>query len=62
VYTLQQRYPSIRSTTLVVAQRGAHIITVIGELTFAKGYRLVAKERLSFEDEALLLESYGYEV
>ncbi len=62
VYTLPQRCQAVRSSTLVVAQRGACVVTVTGELTFPKGFRLVVKERLTFDGGVLHLENYGYEV
>lgn len=62
VYTLPQRHTSVKSSTLVVAQRGASVVTLAGELIFSSGYRLVIKERLTFDGGSLLLESYGYEV
>lgn len=62
VYTLAQRFPAIASSTLVVARRGARIVTVTGEISFARGYRLVVKERLTFDAGPLVLERYGYEV
>jgi hypothetical protein len=33
-----------------------------GELTFADGYRLSVRERLSFDDGTVAIESYGYEI
>jgi hypothetical protein len=62
IYTLPQRFPAIVRTTLVVAQRGARMATLAGEITFQHDYRLVVKERLSFDAEELVIERYGYEV
>lgn len=62
VYTLLLRHPVVKSSTLVVAQRGARVVSLTGELTFAAGYRLKIKERLTFDSGPLVLESYGYEV
>lgn len=62
VYTLRQSFSSITSSTLVVVRRGALIVTVSGEIVFPKGYRLVVKERLTFDAGPLVLEHYGYEV
>ncbi|MFQ6100281.1 MAG: hypothetical protein ACE5OS_03470 [Anaerolineae bacterium] len=45
VYTLQQRFPSIIRTTLVVIRRGRQFAELSGELTFADEYRLVIYER-----------------
>ena len=62
VYTVPLRHPAVKSSTLVVAQRGARVVSLTGELTFSAGYRLKIKERLTFDSRAVLLESYGYEV
>lgn len=62
VYTLPQQFPFLISSTLVVARRGARMVTVSGEIRFPRGYRLVVKERLTFDMGPLLLRRYGYEV
>lgn len=62
VYTLPLRHLFVKSSTLVVAQRGAYVVTLAGELVFPAGYRLRVKERLTLDAGALQLESYGYEV
>jgi hypothetical protein len=62
VYTLSQQFPSIQSSTLVVARRGARFVTVSGEITLPRGYRLVVRERLTFDAGPLVLTRYGYEV
>jgi hypothetical protein len=62
VYTLSQRFPSVVSSTLVVVRRGARMVTVSGEIFFPQGYRLVVKERLTFDTGPLVLSRYGYEV
>jgi hypothetical protein len=48
VYTLAQRYPLLRRSTLVVARRGAAIALLNGEIEWAGGIRLVVREKLSF--------------
>jgi len=62
VYTLQQGFPSIKSSNLVVIRRGQRVAILQGELTFAHGYRLVIKERLSYDADTVVIESYGYEI
>ena len=62
VYSLPQQFPAIVSSTLVMARRGARMVTVTGESSFLRGYRLVVKERLTFDTGPLILERYGYEV
>jgi hypothetical protein len=61
VYTLPQRFSSIVSSTLVVVRRGGRMVTVSGEIVFRGGYRLVVKERLTFDAGPLVLTRYGYE-
>ncbi len=62
VYTLLQRHSSILSSTLVVAQRGAKLATVLGEVVLREGYRLTIAELVTFDKGPLTLERYGYEV
>jgi len=62
VYTLQQRFPSIARSTLVVARRGRLFAELTGEITFADGHRLATYERLSWETGPLVIEGYSYEV
>jgi hypothetical protein len=61
VYTLQQSFPAIKSSSLVVIQRGKRVAILQGELIFAYGYRLVIRERL-FYDDLVMIEDYGYEL
>jgi hypothetical protein len=61
VYTLQQSFPLIKSSSLVVVQRGKRVAILQGELSFAYGYRIVIRERLSYDD-AVMIEDYGYEL
>ncbi len=61
VYTLQQSFPLIKSSSLVVVQRGKRVAILQGELSFAYGYRIVIRERLSYDD-AVVIEDYGYEL
>jgi len=62
VYTLQQRYPSVLHTTLTVARRSRGLATVVGELHFAHGYRLVVAEIITWNEGPLLIQRYSYEV
>ncbi len=61
IYTLQQQFPTIVFTTLTVIRRGGRMVTVAGELVFSQGYRLIVKERLTFDAGPLVLKRYGYE-
>ena len=62
VYTIQQSFPAIKSSSLVVIRRGRSIAVLQGGLIFADGYRLVIKERLSCDTGVVVIESYGYEI
>ena len=62
VYTLPQRYASIRYSTLTVIRRGAAIARLTGTVELVGGYRLVAREKLSFAEGPGVIVGYGYEV
>jgi hypothetical protein len=62
VYTLQQRYASIRQSSLTVIRRGATLARVAGTIELVGGYRLVVREKLSFAEDAGTIAGYGYEV
>ena len=62
VYTLPQRYPSIRYSALTVVRRGATIALLTGTVELVGGYRLVAREKLSFAGGPGVIVGYGYEV
>ncbi|MEZ4709821.1 MAG: DUF6516 family protein [Caldilineaceae bacterium] len=61
VYTLSQKYPSIGRSTLTVVRRSSATGRLAGELEIGD-YRLVVREKLSFEDEIGPIQGYGYEV
>lgn len=61
VYTIQRHFSSVKSSNLIVIRRGKYTAFLQGELIFAQGYRIVIRERLSYEVDAVLIESYGYE-
>lgn len=62
VYTLPNRYPFIRSSTLVVARRGAKVADLEGELMFDRGIRFSIHEFFTFYDGPLTLRRYSYGV
>jgi len=62
IYTLPQHFPFISYSTLVVVRRSARVVAVSGEIVFPDEYRLVVKERLTFDTGPLILTRYGYEV
>lgn len=62
IYTLNQTFPFILETNLVVARRGKRIATLQGEIILSNGYRINIKERLSFDFGPVKIEDYGYEI
>jgi hypothetical protein len=62
IYTIQLRYPTIITSTLVVVRRGADVAVVHGELTFRDHLRLLVRERITLEDGLPRIETYGYEI
>ena len=61
VYTLPQRHSSIRRSTLTFVRRGSAAGRLTGEVEIGD-YRLVVREKLSFEGEVGPILDYGYEV
>jgi len=61
IYTLQQRYPAIRRSTLVVIRRSRLAARLTGELEIGH-YRLVVREKLSFVTWPGRIIGYGYEI
>ncbi len=62
VYALQQQFPAIVYSTLLVVRRGIGTLQVRGEIIFSGGVRLLVAERLMLEAGILRIVSYGYEV
>ena len=62
VYTLQQQYPQIITSTLVVAQRGRLFAELTGEVILPDNHRLTIYERLVWDTDVIHIEDYGYEV
>ncbi len=61
IYTLQDSYPAIGRSTLVVIRRGASVARLTGELEIGD-CRIIVREKLSFADRPGHIASYGYEV
>ncbi len=61
IYTLKERHASIKSSTLIIIQRGRRTALVQGEIAFDGKFRIANKERLSFDEGQVIIESYGYE-
>ncbi|HFD40665.1 MAG TPA: hypothetical protein ENJ31_12550 [Anaerolineae bacterium] len=61
IYTLQQRFPTILRSTLVVIRRSDLAARLHGELEIGP-YRLVVREKLLFLTRPGRITSYGYEI
>ena len=61
LYTLAERFPSVQRSTLALIRRAPHWC-VTGELNFARGIRLVVRERILYHRLPAVLDWYGYEV
>ncbi len=62
LYTLAERFPGIRSSTLSFVRRGASLARVAGELYFNHGFRLVVRERILYHRLPAVIDEYGYEI
>jgi hypothetical protein len=62
IFTLPQRFPSIRYSTLVFLRLEPFTAMVRGEIFFEKGICLRLLEILDFDDEERFIQRYSYEV
>ncbi|OQY44373.1 MAG: hypothetical protein B6242_12825 [Anaerolineaceae bacterium 4572_78] len=62
IYTLQQYFPSVKRSSLILIKRGKHVGQLRGEMVFGYGFRVTVNERLSEEDKGVEIISYGYEL
>jgi hypothetical protein len=62
LYTLAERFPSVRRSTVVFIRRGSTLARVAGELHFDQGIRLVVRERILYHRLPVVIDWYGYEV
>ncbi len=62
LYTLREKFPSIRHSTITLIRKGASLARVIGELSFDKEIRLVVRERIVYDRLPAIIDWYGYEV
>lgn len=60
VYTLQQRYPSIRQSTLIIIRHGATFAELTGTITFGDDITLEVWEDLNFARS--VIQGYSYAV
>ncbi|PDV99895.1 toxin-antitoxin system TumE family protein [Candidatus Chloroploca asiatica] len=62
IYALEDRFRSIRRSTLIFVRTGSTLARVSGEIMFDADIRLVVRERLMFERLPGVIDGYGYEV
>lgn len=62
VYSLRERFPSIKHSTLAFVRRGATLARVAGELHFERNVRLVVRERIDYHRLPAVITDYGYEL
>jgi hypothetical protein len=62
LYTLQDQFESIRSSTVTFVRRGNSLARVSGEIDFDHDIRLVIIERILFNRLPAVIDAYGYEV
>lgn len=61
LYTLLERFASIRQSTVTLVRRGASLARVSGEIHFDEGFRLVV-ERIVADRTPVVIDTYGYEI
>lgn len=62
IYAIKERFPSVRRSTLTFVRRGSSLAKVAGELHFDRDVRLVVRERIVYDRQPAMIDSYGYEV
>ncbi len=58
IYTLQERFPSVRRSTVILVRLGAALGRVSGELHFDLDFRMVVRERLLLDRQPVLIDGY----
>ena len=62
LYTLTEKFPSVRHSTITFVRRGASLARVAGALFFDHEIRLVVRERILYHRLPAIIDWYGYEV
>jgi hypothetical protein len=62
LYTLIEKYPSIKSSTITFIRLGSTLTRVAGDIYFENDIRLVVRERVLYHRLPIVLDWYGYEV
>jgi hypothetical protein len=62
LYTLIEKYPSIKRSTITFIRLGSTLTRVAGDIYFDNDIRLVVRERVLYHRLPIVLDWYGYEV
>lgn len=62
LYTLADRFSSVRRSTMTLIRRGTSLARVAGEIFFDQSIRLVVRERIIYDRLPITVDWYGYEV
>ena len=62
LYTLTNRFASVRRCTLTFVRRGASLARVEGEVYFDHDIRLNVRQRIVYDRLPAVIDSYAYEV
>jgi len=62
LYSLEQRFPVIKRSTVILVRRGVSLARVSGEIYFDHGVRLAVRERILYHRLPVVIDEYGYEI
>ena len=62
LYTLSDKFSSIRNSTITFARKGISLARVSGEIYFNHSIKLVVRERIIYNRLPAIIDWYGYEV
>ncbi len=62
LYSIVERFPSVKRSTIVFIRLGASLARVSGELYFEHDFRIVVRERVLSHRLPAIIDWYGYEV
>ena len=62
LYTITDRFPAVRRSTITFVRVGATLARVAGELHLNDAIRIVVRERILYHRVPVVIEWYGYEI
>jgi hypothetical protein len=62
LYTIVEKFSSVKHSTLTFVRLGATLARVSGELLFENNIRLVIRERILYDRLPAMIDWYGYEI